>query len=306
MPQLLLVSIAVLLFLFNITAIAEEQQALSGETFRTVLYQQDVSPPLEEILQRLTDPQQKPISYEELSPDTTFYLRISPRQHILDQQNQVLDSAILGTKPFIFITTPEGIYGKDLMTAYLDIGYETEDVLHWQNDVDMVAIVFRYDDAVRVSSVRDGSLSDNWQQQILIPTWENTFALFEKLATEAEIDSEKRASFMPERLFFQTEAERQFVLSYPAIGKQRIKWAGYNVLKSTAGSDWFYRELLEKKLSIFEHFRGTGRTLNEIVDPEGTKFQTGLFEFVAPNRKVLELAEFAVVHLGRLQVKERY
>jgi len=54
--------------------------------------------------------------------------------------------------------------------------------------------------------------------------------------------------------------------------------------------------LLEQKLSIFEHFRGTGRTMDEIVDPQGFSKMSGVFEFVVPNSKLSALAEVAIIN----------
>jgi len=106
------------------------------------------------------------------------------------------------------------------------------------------------------------------------------------------------------RLFFQSETEKQFVLSFPEAGKARIRTTDYAVLRETGGADWVYRELLEDKLSLFEHFRGNGRTLNELKDPLGKRPETGLREFVGPNQTLAELVEIAVVSLGALRVTE--
>ena len=115
-------------------------------------------------------------------------------------------------------------------------------------------------------------------QHVYIPTWENVFALFEQLAQQATIAPEQQGEYAPERLFFRSQARQHFVLGFPDTGKERIKSAGYVAVKATGGADWEYRELLEKKLSIFEHFRGNGRTLNEIEDPNGENMDAGLLE----------------------------
>lgn len=76
------------------------------------------------------------------------------------------------------------------------------------------------------------------------------------------------------------------------------------MLEATGGSDWEYRKLLESKLSVFEHFRGNGRTQNEILDPDAK--QKGLVEVVAPNMKLNQLQEVAIIHLGKLVIEDCY
>ncbi len=97
-----------------------------------------------------------------------------------------------------------------------------------------------------------------------------------------------------------------FVLGFPERGKERIKKASYTELKAIGGADWVYRSLLESKLSVFEHFRGNGRTHNEVLDPEGVQPEAGLIEFVGPNRKLKDLPEVAIIHLGRLNIEDTY
>lgn len=233
-----------------------------------------------------------------------YFVRIAPLQYILSADRKLLTSAILGTKPFVFLATPEGIYGKQLLEIYLDIGYEAEDIIHWQRDVEMAAIIFKYQAPVTLSPVSDGKLPEKWQQFIYTTTWDNVFALFPALAADAPIQPDAKGEYMPKQLFFRSAAEKQFVLGFPEAGKQRIRSVEYNTLKYTGGSDWVYRELLEKKLSIFEHFRGTGRTINEIIDPRGQQSLSGILEFVAPNANLNDLAEIAVVSLGKLTITE--
>jgi hypothetical protein len=139
------------------------------------------------------------------------------------------------------------------------------------------------------------------------------FVLFERLAENATIDPQKRGEFTPERTFFRSGAEKMFVLGFPERGKERIKKAskaspgpGYAELKAIGGADWVYRSLLESKLSVFEHFRGNGRTHNEVLDPEGLDPEAGLIEFVGPNRKIKDLPEVAIIHLGRLAIEDTF
>ncbi|MEY3219594.1 MAG: hypothetical protein RIT27_951 [Pseudomonadota bacterium] len=269
---------------------------------RAILYPPEPTGKLQEIaayIQNINTPQ---IPYEDIPQPTDYFVRIAPRQYVLSADNKLLPNAILGTKPFVFMTTPEGIYGKQLLDIYLDIGYEAEDIIHWQRNVEMVAMIFKYAPPISLSKVVDGKLPENWQQFIYAPTWDNTFALFSKLAENAPIFPERKGEFMPEQLFFRSEAEKQLIFGFPEAGKQRLKTVEYNTLRTIGGTDWVYRDLLEKKLSIFEHFRGTGRTLNEIVDPRGERHQSGLLEFVAPNANLNNLPEIAVVSLGKLVI----
>ena len=273
---------------------------------RAILYSNRVSPPLQAAVDKIADTDTPSIPYADLKRTSAYFVRIAPRAHILDEKNRIKDSAILGTKPFVFITTPESIYGKSLLDIYLDIGYEAEDVLRWQRDTDMVAVVFRFPDGVTISDVTDGNLPQNWKNSVLVPTWDNIIALFNKLATEATIDPASKGEFAPERLFFRSEAERDSVLNLSPATRRHVVSTPYAILKVNGGTDWAYRDLLEKKLSIFEHFRGTGRTHNEVVDPTASNPISGLLEFVGPNQKLKNLPELAIVHLGALKVSDDY
>jgi hypothetical protein len=167
----------------------------------------------------------------------------------------------------------------------------------------MVAIVFRYADEVIPSGVSDGRLPTEFEKYIYTPTWDNMLVLFERLAEGSIIEPDKREEFAPRRIFFRSPSERNFVLSFPTEGKQRIKRSSYYELKAVGGSDWEYRKLLESKLSVFEHFLGNGRTHDEVLDPDGRDPGAGLVEFVGPNRPISDLAEVAIIHLGQLTIE---
>jgi len=290
--------------LIAVVVAAAPSPALAAD--RVLITEKDASDALKQIVATLQDTTTAPIPYEDLTRTSDYFVRIAPRKYVLTRENEIADSAVLGTKPFVFVTTPESLYGKSLLEIYLDIGYEAEDIIRWQRDEDMVAIVFRYPQAIRVSEERDGALPEGWRQMLFVPTWDNVFVLFEKLAAEATIEADKQGEYQPETLFFRSEPERYFVLGFPADAKERMKTLVYADMRALGGADWIYRRLLENKLSVFEHFRGNGRTLNEIVDPDGTKHDAGLLEFVGPNKKVKELAEVAVVHLGALTIADTY
>ncbi|MCC6580542.1 MAG: hypothetical protein IT440_08880 [Phycisphaeraceae bacterium] len=271
-----------------------------------VLYSTATSPGMQAIVVKLQDPATKAVPYDKLCADSRYYARIAPRQHTLEADNRLRDGAILGTKPMVFLTTPESLYGKNLVDVYLDIGYEAEDILRWQRDMAMVAILFRYPDHVDPTPILDGVLPEDWRNKVYVPTWDNVIAVFGRLAAQASIDPKKEGEFAPWNLTFTSEAQRQFVLSFPDEGLLRVKTAGYATLKQIGGADALYRNLLEKKLSIFEHFRGNGRTMNELIDPDGAKRTTGLYELIGPNAKVKDLPEVVVIDLGTLVMREQY
>ena len=192
------------------------------------------------------------------------------------------------------------------MEIYEDIGYGAEDIIRMQRNEDMVAVVFRYPDSITISDVRNGRLPDDWDGRVYVPTWDNVIALFSRLGDGATVEPGKQGEFALERLFFRSEVERAFILGYPEEGKCRIKKTRYAALRANGGSDWVYRQFLEAKLSIFEHFQGNGRTHNGVLDPDDLQSEAGLLEFVGPNRKIKDLPEVAVIHLGRLVIESRF
>ena len=135
---------------------------------------------------------------------------------------------------------------------------------------------------------------------MIIPTWKNIFSLFHLLATTRPVAQQSP----PERTLILRDDEREFVRRFSPKRKQRIANTAYAVLKAEGGPDWKYRNLLEQKLSVFEHFRGNGETQNELRDPDGTG--PGLLEFVGPNWNLKELPEVAIIHLGKLTMKDSY
>ncbi len=272
---------------------------------RALLYPATVTGKMQEIVNALINPATPKVAYGDLSQPNAYFARIAPRKHIMTADNKIADNAILGTKPFVFMTTPEGIQGKGLLDIYLDIGYEAEDIIRWQRDEPMVAVIFRYADDIKLSPVKDGKLPDDWNKNIFVPTWDNVMSLLQKLGADAPVSPDKKGEFAPTALFFTSDAEKQMALNTPDAVKQVMKTTEYAVLKANGGSNWAYRDLIERKLSIFEHFRGTGRTLNEVIDPFGKTHDSGLFEFVAPNSKVNALPEVAVVYLGKLSIIDR-
>jgi hypothetical protein len=223
---------------------------------------------------------------------------------VLDGPGDLNRDGWLGTKQFVFASTPDSVQGKSLLEIYLDIGYQATDVFRRQLNRDMVLLLFRLAPHTVVWPGRYGQLPAQWRDTIYVPTWDNVFALFERMARDAEIDRDRPPGNerAPEGTFFRTEASRRFVLSYPASGKSRIRATGYDILLGLGGADCTYRRLLERKLSIFRHFKGDGRTHNEVLFPSGFVNETGLLEYLVPNRKLVELDELYVVSMGSLRL----
>jgi hypothetical protein len=163
----------------------------------------------------------------------------------------------------------------------------------------MVVVVFRYPEGFTRSEVRDGRLPEDVSRQVLVPTWENTFVLLERLATNAAI-ADKPVS--ADRLTLATERERHFLLGFPAAGRERVRKVPYAPLRETGGADWEYRSLLERKLGLSEHFTGTGFTRPAIGPPKGER--RGLPEFVGPNLTLESFPDLAVVDFGAFRVSE--
>ncbi len=278
----------------------------AGAETRLLPYSKTPSPAVQQAADKIRDLATPPVDYAQLTRKGEVFVRIAPRKVVLSEAGELNATAVLGTKPYVFITTPESIYGKPLLDIYLDIGYEAEEVLRWQRDEDMVAIVFRFPDSVKVSEVRDGALPEDWNSYVYAPTWDNVFVLFDRLAAKAGIEPDRKGEFAPQNTFFRSTAERDFVREFPDDARARVKSTPYATLRALQGDDWRYRDLLEKKLSVFEHFRGNGRTLNELVDPTGTQLETGLLEFVGPNQKLADLKDLVMVHLGKLGVGDSY
>ncbi len=279
---------------------------------RALLFSYSASEPLQHIVSLLRNRATPQTDAKQLTWSTHYFVRIAPRSAILTAANGLADSAnpnqndaMLGTRPFVFLTSPESLYGRSLLDIYQDIGYEAEDILHYQLNQDMVAVVFRYPDEIVPSpEIRDGRLPLDWNKRVYVPYWDNAFSLFHHLAQDATIEPNKTGQFAPYRLFFKSAQEKAFALKASKGSNSRLKRLPYFTLKVRGGHAWRYRQMLENKLSLFEHFRGIGRTQNEVTDPDGTL--DGLVEFVGPNTNLKDLPEVAVVDLGRLTITENY
>ncbi len=250
---------------------------------------------LRHFAEAVADPKTPQVVPESLPAAGAYFVRLAPRKYILDGDGRIGSRAALHGRPLAFLTTPEGLYGRSLLEILAEIGYEAEDILKNQLGKETVAVIFRYPDGVILSEVRDGRLPDDWEKRVFVPTWENVFALFHRLAHRDAAPGQTGP-----RALTLTDAELGFVLNFSEAGKGRVRYVPYAGLKAAGGPDWAYRCLLESQLSVFEHFRGNGRTQNELIDPDGTRPERGLREYVGPNRRLSELAEVAVVELGWL------
>jgi hypothetical protein len=275
---------------------------------RALFYPAEPAGRLKDAADAVRDLKRPAVAYGDLTATTDYYARVVPRRVVLDDKNQLKAGAVLGGKPFVFFTSPQGLTGKSLLDILLDTGHEPAEILASPRGEGMVALVFKYPPAVGVCAARDGTLPAAWDQAVYVPTWDNVFALFGKLAEGATIDP-TAGGFQPARLAFASESQRAFVLNFPRAGLNRIKdsrAAPYDALRRAGGADWEYRRLLEDKFSAFAHFRGTGRAVNVVLDPDMARPDSGVFEFVGPNARLADLPELAVVDLGRLTVADTY
>ena len=272
---------------------------------RSVFYPNPPTPTLRRLAEAIRDTKTPRVPYAELPAADQFFVRVTERKHILAGPDALKEGASLHVLPYVFLTTPEGLYNLPLLDIIMELGSEAERVIAGEMSEEMVAVVFRYPDRFAVSTVRDGALPEEWADRVFEPTWENVFGLFHRLAAR-DAAAVRAAACQPgpgapaARALKLSDGELDFVINFPAEGKQRVRAVSYGGLKAAGGSDWVYRRMLEKQLSLSEHFRGNGRTQNELRDADGTQPERGLREYVGPNAKVADLREVAVVSLGRV------
>lgn len=282
-----------------------------AETRKCLYTNKKASVQLQEIINNIQNLDRQPLSYTDLIPKDAYFVRIVPLNTVLTTDNKIKRDAYLGGKPFIFLTIPESLYGVSLLNLLFDLGYDTaEDIiapeLNERHGNIKVAVVFRYPRKITVSKETDGHLPENWRDRVYTPTWNNIFALFNNLAKEAVIEPEPSRNPTVDIMSFQNERERNLVLGLTPKAKKRIASTPYALLKGEAGEDWQYRQLLERELSVLEHFRGNGRTINEVKDPNGERAEDGIPEFVGPNQRITDLPEVAIINLGRLILSDTF
>ena len=300
MPKLYPVLCALLLLVF--TGPSNAQQ-------RAVLYENSPSAEIEQLAEKLRDPHTDKVPLEQLPKPGRYFVRITERRFVLTPDNKLLPTAVLAgpARPFAFLTTPEGFFGKSLLEIYGDIGYEAEDMIRFQRNADMVVMLFRYPDNVSLSNVSNGNLGGDWRHHVYATTWDNVLSLFTRLIQD-ERSPVCKQSQMPVANICLTPNDRAFVLRLHSTAKQELKkkTKSYAVLHATDGPLWRYRKLLEDKLSLFEHFRGDGRTENELLDTRDAEPKGQLYEVVGPNLKLSELPEVVIIHLGKLIIEDCY
>jgi hypothetical protein len=276
---------------------------------RTVLYSKSSSPRMQELAKVLADPHSAKVSLDQLPKPDRYFVRITERRFVLTADNQLSPTAVLAgpARPFAFLTTPEGFFGKSLLEIYGDIGYEAEDMIRHQRNADMVVVLFRYPDNVNLSAAKNGNLGRDWRNQIYPTTWDNVLSLFTRLVQDERSPACKQSQ-TPSPNICLPAGDRAFVMRFQGAAKRQLrkKTKAYAVLHATGGPLWRYRRLLEDNLSLFEHFRGDGRTENELLDSRDAEPQGRLYEVVGPNKKLCDLAEVVIIHLGKLLIEDCY
>ena len=281
-------------------------QPVAGTSARKLLYpadQRDVPPALRPHVERLFAPDQKPVE----PADAKFagvYLRVLSRQHVLDGA-KLKPGGWAGTRPFVFVTVPDAACGRDLLGTLSAIGYDPEDILETEKGVEKVAVLFEYPDTIRPGEPRDGKLPDDWDRRVYPATWDNVFALADRLTADKErwaVRAEGDA-FVPAKLQFRSDKEVAFATGFPDEGKRRVKATEYAALRETDGADWVYRQLVERLFGASEHFRGDGRTKLTLAGKR--KPRAGFPEFLGPNAELKNLPVIAVVGLGAIQVGDK-
>jgi len=118
---------------------------------RAVLYENSPSTQIQALAKILQDPHSIKVPSPQLPKPSRYFVRITERRFVLTPDNKLLPTAVLAgpARPFAFLTTPEGFFGKSLLEIYGDIGYEAEDMIRVQRNADMVVMLFRYPDNVR-------------------------------------------------------------------------------------------------------------------------------------------------------------
>lgn len=273
---------------------------------REVLYPKSPPAEMQEPVNSLLDPHRAQVPLNQLRLPDRYFVRITERSFVLDGDKQLLPKAALGDprRPFVFLTTPDGFYGKSLVEIYGDIGYEAEQVIASQRNKEMVVLLFRYKDDVKLSPVMDGQLPADWRRQIFRTTWKNMFSLFTRLVKDQRSPACQNAP-QPAQDICLSPTDRAFVARFPPAAKRKIQTHDYQWLKAVDRQLWRYRKLLEDKLSMFEHFLGDGHTDNEIEDYRTAKRSPRLYEVVGPNKKLSELQDVVIIKLGSMVIEDR-
>ena len=260
---------------------------------RRILHESGSDPELRLRAARLLDGTAPRIDDVAMPLRTHHFLRLTERRYLLDSRDHLLPAARLGGAPIVFLTVPEAAVGRTLYGLYSDLGYGADDVLR-QRGVPMVAVLFRYPDRVRIPDPWEAPTGPGWESRVYHPTWETVFELFANLAGESRAGTFTHFPSL-------TTDERRLARFLPEARRRTVAALPYPLLRLSGGTDWEYRLLLERCLSLNSHFSGMGVTENTLSPGDGRK---GLPEFVGPDLPLSELAAMAVVDLGQLEFDE--
>jgi hypothetical protein len=283
-----------------------DDKPLPRPSARQLLYPEkveDVPEALRPYVTKLLAANQAPVEATEVKSAGVF-VRVVPKTNALDGRTLNKEGS-LGTRPFVFVTLPEALYGRNLLQVFSAIGYSAEDVLTGELGKEKAVLVFRWEEQVVTHTGRDGDLPEAWQTAVYPTTWNNVFALVDKMVGDRDWH------YIPEgdkkrivtKLQLRSPKEEHFLLGFPDEGKKRIRSASYSGLQNTKGADWEYRQFLERSLALTEHFSGDGSCKPTILGKD--KPPVGFPEYLGPNRSLTALPEVAVIGLGALSVSEK-
>lgn len=264
---------------------------------------EEVPDSLKPFVAKLLAPDQGPVDPSTAKPMGVF-ARVVSKGDVVDAKVRK-EGGTLGSKPFVFTTLPEALYGRDLLEIFSAIGYSAESVLTSQIGVEKAVIVFRWNEKVALHDGRDGSLPKAWQSAVYPATWDNVFSLVDKMCGDDDWNYVPDGKQPPvfTKLKLNSPQEKQFLLGFPNEGKQRIKTMSYYALRDAKGANWEYRQFLERSMSLAEHYSGDGTSTPTALKKDQAKLPVGFPEFLGPNRKMTTLTEVAVIGLGSLRLE---
>lgn len=202
---------------------------------RTLLYPanaDELSEELRGMADKIIDPNTKKVWLDDMQPGK-YFARLTEKRFIIASDGARNDGAVLGVRPYVFITVPQTFYGRQLFEGYSSLGYGVENVLA-NSRKQQALMVFRYPDDIQLSPVRNGKIpAENFRSYIYVPVWPNVFPLFTKLSRNAVIAT---GGFHPYDVVFANQRDRMFALSFPKAGRERIKIASYTELEAAGGA----------------------------------------------------------------------
>ncbi|PON10201.1 hypothetical protein C2W62_51340, partial [Candidatus Entotheonella serta] len=140
---------------------------------RTLLYPdnaEELSKELQGIVRKIVDPSTKKVWLSDMKPGK-YFARLTEKRFVMSSNGARNDGAVLGVKPFVFITVPQTFYGRGLFEGYSSLGYGVENVLA-NSHKQQALIVFRYPDEIQLNPVKNGNIpADNFRSHIYVPVW---------------------------------------------------------------------------------------------------------------------------------------